>query len=246
MISCNKNICTLQITDTTGSHQFPAMQRLSISKGHAFILVYSVSSRQSLEELRPIWELIKEIKGPDLTQIPVMLVGNKCDESAELREVSLIFLMEFLFRKNDFFFYNRWVRRKGRHRRRIGESVSWRHRRRPITTWSNCFRSCWIWKNLGTWVCKLVVRHRVALPKINASSCKKRNKKKLSVIYIHVPIVLFFWFWGRWWDLKKIAERFSLFLSQRKAIWVTKKINNSFRCVCSLIPWDQIALLILW
>lgn len=87
VISCNKNICTLQITDTTGSHQFPAMQRLSISKGHAFILVYSVSSRQSLEELRPIWELIREIKGPDLTQIPVMLVGNKCDESAELREV---------------------------------------------------------------------------------------------------------------------------------------------------------------
>lgn len=62
MISCNKNICTLQITDTTGSHQFPAMQRLSITKGHAFILVYSVCSRQSLEELRPIWSLIKELK----------------------------------------------------------------------------------------------------------------------------------------------------------------------------------------
>ncbi|XP_022909925.1 GTP-binding protein Di-Ras2 [Onthophagus taurus] len=88
VISCNKNICTLQITDTTGSHQFPAMQRLSISKGHAFILVFSVSSRQSLEELKPIWELIKEIKGPDLSQIPIMLVGNKCDESAELREVT--------------------------------------------------------------------------------------------------------------------------------------------------------------
>lgn len=38
------------------------MQRLSISKGHAFILVYSVSSKQSLEELRPIWNLIKELK----------------------------------------------------------------------------------------------------------------------------------------------------------------------------------------
>lgn len=62
VISCNKNICTLQITDTTGSHQFPAMQRLSITKGHAFILVYSVCSRQSLEELRPIWSLIKELK----------------------------------------------------------------------------------------------------------------------------------------------------------------------------------------
>lgn len=88
VISCNKNICTLQITDTTGSHQFPAMQRLSITKGHAFILVYSMCSKQSLEELRPIWSLIKELKGQDITQIPVMLVGNKCDETAELREVT--------------------------------------------------------------------------------------------------------------------------------------------------------------
>ncbi|XP_028135655.1 GTP-binding protein Di-Ras2 [Diabrotica virgifera virgifera] len=88
VISCNKNICTLQITDTTGSHQFPAMQRLSISKGHAFILVYSVCSRQSLEELRPIFDVIRELKGPDLSQIPIMLTGNKCDESAELREVT--------------------------------------------------------------------------------------------------------------------------------------------------------------
>ncbi|PSN47914.1 GTP-binding protein Di-Ras2 [Blattella germanica] len=86
VISCNKNICTLQITDTTGSHQFPAMQRLSISKGHAFILVYSVTSRQSLEELRPIWDVIQEMKGADLKAIPVMLVGNKCDET-ENREV---------------------------------------------------------------------------------------------------------------------------------------------------------------
>ncbi|XP_014209465.1 GTP-binding protein Di-Ras2 [Copidosoma floridanum] len=89
VISCNKNICTLQITDTTGSHQFPAMQRLSISKGHAFILVYSVSSRQSFEELRPIWEVIRELKGQDITQIPVMLVGNKCDESQSRREVAM-------------------------------------------------------------------------------------------------------------------------------------------------------------
>lgn len=84
------------------------MQRLSITKGHAFILVYSVCSRQSLEEIRPIWHLIKEIKAENLTSIPVMLgktrtdgfifdsltiyfalsVGNKIDESAELREVS--------------------------------------------------------------------------------------------------------------------------------------------------------------
>lgn len=86
VISCNKQVCTLQITDTTGSHQFPAMQRLSISKGHAFILVYSVTSKQSLEELKPIMQEILEIKG-DVEGIPIMLVGNKMDEDAQ-REVT--------------------------------------------------------------------------------------------------------------------------------------------------------------
>ncbi|NXC48190.1 DIRA2 protein, partial [Penelope pileata] len=85
VISCDKSICTLQITDTTGSHQFPAMQRLSISKGHAFILVYSITSRQSLEELKPIYEQICQIKG-DVESIPIMLVGNKSDENQN-REV---------------------------------------------------------------------------------------------------------------------------------------------------------------
>lgn len=89
VISCNKQVCTLQITDTTGSHQFPAMQRLSISKGHAFILMYSVTSKQSLEELKPIFQEIIEIKG-DIEGIPIMLVGNKMDEESN-REVSTVF-----------------------------------------------------------------------------------------------------------------------------------------------------------
>ncbi len=87
VIGCNqKNVCTLQITDTTGSHQFPAMQRLSISKGHAFLLVFSVTSKQSLEELGPIILMLKEVKGVELDETPIMLVGNKQDESN--REVS--------------------------------------------------------------------------------------------------------------------------------------------------------------
>ncbi|XP_061593266.1 GTP-binding protein Di-Ras1-like [Cololabis saira] len=85
VISCDKSVCTLQITDTTGSHQFPAMQRLSISKGHAFILVFSITSRQSLEELKPIYQEILAIKG-SVEAIPIMLAGNKSDETAQ-REV---------------------------------------------------------------------------------------------------------------------------------------------------------------
>ncbi|CAI5441260.1 unnamed protein product [Caenorhabditis angaria] len=88
VISCNqKNVCTLQITDTTGSHQFPAMQRLSMSKGNAFILIYSITSMQSLEELGPIILMLKEVKQSAIGEVPIMLVGNKKDEDSK-REVS--------------------------------------------------------------------------------------------------------------------------------------------------------------
>ncbi|VEL07883.1 unnamed protein product [Protopolystoma xenopodis] len=87
VINCNKQVCTLEITDTTGSHQFPAMQRLSISKGHAFLLVYSVTSKSSLEDLNSIYTELTRIKAAEFTRVPVMLVGNKCDEN-EAREVS--------------------------------------------------------------------------------------------------------------------------------------------------------------
>ncbi|EFX68411.1 hypothetical protein DAPPUDRAFT_63150 [Daphnia pulex] len=87
VVSCNKNsVCNLQIVDTTGSYQFPAMLRLNISKAHAFIMAYSVTSRQSLEELRPTWENILEIKG-SMENVPLMLVGNKCDET-DARELT--------------------------------------------------------------------------------------------------------------------------------------------------------------
>lgn len=83
VIASNKLVCALQITDTTGSHQFPAMQRLNIQKGHAFILVYSITNRQSLEELKSIYKDIVEIKGvQNVKSVPIMLVGNKCDESS--------------------------------------------------------------------------------------------------------------------------------------------------------------------
>ncbi|KAH9425369.1 GTP-binding protein Di-Ras2 [Dermatophagoides pteronyssinus] len=94
VISSNKNVCTLQITDTTGSHQFPAMQRLNITKGHAFMLVFSVTSKQSLEELNHIYQEILDTKQNDNDTIPLILVGNKCDEESQ-REVTADYAQEY-------------------------------------------------------------------------------------------------------------------------------------------------------
>lgn len=76
VISCDKSVCTLQITDTTGSHQFPAMQRLSISKGHAFILVYSITSKQSLEELKPIYQQVGRGLNPFFSAVIIELCNR--------------------------------------------------------------------------------------------------------------------------------------------------------------------------
>jgi len=64
------------------------MQRLSIIKGNAFVLIYSVSSKQSLEELAPIIRMLQELKGDAISkdEVPIMLVGNKKDDPK--REVS--------------------------------------------------------------------------------------------------------------------------------------------------------------
>ncbi|CAM4901115.1 unnamed protein product [Rotaria socialis] len=87
VVSCNKQITTLQIFDTTGTHQFPAMQRLSIQKGHAFMLLYSITSKQTLEELKPIYNQIREIKADQQYDTPILLMGCKLDEAA-CREVT--------------------------------------------------------------------------------------------------------------------------------------------------------------
>jgi len=72
---------------STGAHQFPAMQRLSIQKGHAFILAYSITSKQTFEDLKPIYLQIREIKADQQNDTPILLMGCKSDEAA-CREIT--------------------------------------------------------------------------------------------------------------------------------------------------------------
>lgn len=74
----------MEIVDTAGSHNFPAMRELSIKSGRGFVLVYSVDNLQSFHEAVHVWELIKKYRG---SKVPIILVGNKSD-LVEERQVS--------------------------------------------------------------------------------------------------------------------------------------------------------------
>lgn len=77
-VSLNKDFgAFFEILDTAGSYQFPAMRKLTIERGDAFILVYSLSDDNSIDEVLRLQQEIINIKGT--TDVAMMVVGNKTD-----------------------------------------------------------------------------------------------------------------------------------------------------------------------
>ncbi|ELU01289.1 hypothetical protein CAPTEDRAFT_156740 [Capitella teleta] len=89
--SVNGATITLDILDTTGSYAFPAMRKLSITTGNAFLLVYSLGDDESFEEVKNLRQQILEIKRTNCDSLdptddhldpmnpPIVIVGNKLD-----------------------------------------------------------------------------------------------------------------------------------------------------------------------
>lgn len=76
----------LEILDTAGTEQFASMRDLYIKNGQGFVVVYSITSLQTFQDIRTMKEQITRVKGTG--QVPLLLVGNKCDLASQ-REVPI-------------------------------------------------------------------------------------------------------------------------------------------------------------
>merc|ERR1711862_618033 len=69
--------CMLEILDTAGTEQFTAMRDLYMKNGQGFVLVYSITAQSTFGDLAELREQILRVKDTD--DVPMVLVGNKCD-----------------------------------------------------------------------------------------------------------------------------------------------------------------------
>lgn len=81
----DEKVTILDILDTAGQEEYSAMREQYMRTGEGFLLVYSVTSRTSFEELMTYYQQIQRVKDADY--IPVVVVGNKSDLEDE-RQVS--------------------------------------------------------------------------------------------------------------------------------------------------------------
>ncbi|KAI0154176.1 ras family-domain-containing protein [Xylariaceae sp. FL1272] len=76
-MSVDQRQVVLEILDTAGTDQFVAMRDLYMKTGQGFLLVFSITSSSSLNEIAGLREEILRIK--DDANIPIVICGNKAD-----------------------------------------------------------------------------------------------------------------------------------------------------------------------
>jgi len=93
--------CLLEILDTAGQEELTAMRDQWIRGAEGYILVYSITSRSSLEQVNRFRDQIVRVSDND--DVPMILVGNKCDlneqrevTTEEGRELARSFRAEFI------------------------------------------------------------------------------------------------------------------------------------------------------
>jgi GTPase KRas protein len=79
----DEEVALLDILDTAGQDEYIAMREHYMRPREGFLLVYSITSRDSFEEIDTFHQQILRVK--DLDAYPTVVVGNKCDLEFERR-----------------------------------------------------------------------------------------------------------------------------------------------------------------
>ncbi|KAG8771710.1 Ras GTPase [Serendipita sp. 411] len=79
-------VALLDVLDTAGQEEYGAMREQYMRTGEGFLLVYSITSRNSFEEISTFHQQILRVKDKDT--FPVVVVANKCDLEYE-RQVGM-------------------------------------------------------------------------------------------------------------------------------------------------------------
>merc|ERR1712176_624887 len=87
-VSIDGKPALLDILDTAGQEEFSSMQDQWMREGKGFLLVYSIASRATFDEVAMLRDKILRTKDDEFgDKIPIVLAGNKCDLE-EQRDVS--------------------------------------------------------------------------------------------------------------------------------------------------------------
>lgn len=71
----------MDVLDTAGQEEYSAMREQYMRTGEGFLLIYSITSRQSFEEIMTFQQQILRVKDKDY--FPIIVVANKCDLEKE-------------------------------------------------------------------------------------------------------------------------------------------------------------------
>ncbi|KAH7088658.1 ras-like protein [Auriculariales sp. MPI-PUGE-AT-0066] len=79
-------VVLLDVLDTSGQEEYGAMREQYMRTGEGFLLVYSITSRNSFEEIETFYQQIIRVKDRDA--FPVVIVANHCEREYE-RQVGM-------------------------------------------------------------------------------------------------------------------------------------------------------------
>lgn len=75
-ITVDSAACTAYIVDTAGQHEYTALRDQHLKEGKGFLLVFSLSDKSTLEEVKQLREQIIKLKGTK--KVPFVICANKC------------------------------------------------------------------------------------------------------------------------------------------------------------------------